>query len=262
MNDLEPLLVTGSYVVQKAHALSDSPLDIAIAGFEGAATRFSIDAIKDAKTRSSYMTNIKRMSAQTISDVSSGSISAREGVEFCHEMRNKIMLEHRKFTSAQGLAFAERKKKLPPTLQEVLDRYANRLTNTNYENLSVEQKGKVYYAILESSGRDNAGVSSGTKKMQVMGKVGILVTAAFAAYEIINADNKVKEVSRQTIIAGGGAAGGRLGALGVPLICGPGALICAVAVVLAGSIVGGVAGSIAADSLDDELEEFSKWEVR
>lgn len=106
----EPLLVTGSYVVQKAHALENSPLDMAIAGLEGAATRFSADAISDAKTRTSYMDSIKRMSIQTQADVSAGKISAREGVEFCQEMRNRIMLEHRKFTSAQGLAFAERKR--------------------------------------------------------------------------------------------------------------------------------------------------------
>ena len=52
-----------------------------------------------------------------------------------------------------------------------------------------------------------------------------------------------------------------LAGLGVSLICGPGAPVCAIAVVLAGSAVGGVAGSMAAGSLDDEFEEFSKWEA-
>lgn len=41
--------------------------------------------------------------------------------------------------------------------------------------------------------------------MKIMGKVGILITATFAAYEIINADNKVKETARQGMIVGGGA---------------------------------------------------------
>jgi len=257
----EPLLVTGSYVVQKAHALESSPLDMAIAGMEGAATRFSMDAISDAKTRASYMSNIKRMSIETKAEVSAGKISAREGVEFCQEMRNRIMLEHRKFTSAQGLAFAERKKKLPPTLQETLDKYALRIENVEYNKLTTEQKSKVHYSILESSGRDNAPVSRVTKKLRIMGKVGILITATVAVYEIMNADNKVKETSRQGIIIGGGAAGGGLAGLGVSALCGPGALVCAVAVVLVGSIAGGIAGSMAADSLDDELEEFSKWKL-
>jgi len=80
-------------------------------------------------------------------------------------------------------------------------------------------------------------------------------------YEILSAENKVKETARQSMIIGGGAAGGVLAGLGVSLICGPGAPFCAIAVVLAGSAVGGIAGSMTADSLDDELEEFSKWDV-
>ena len=48
---------------------------------------------------------------------------------------------------------------------------------------------------------------------------------------------------------------------GALLICGPGAPVCAIALVLAGSAAGGIAGSLAADALDDELEEFSKWDV-
>ncbi|WP_426203856.1 hypothetical protein [Pseudomonas sp. TWP3-1] len=257
----EPMLVTGSYVVQKAHMLENSPLDMAIAGFEGAATRFSVDAISDAKTRASYMASIKRMSIQTQADVSAGKISAREGVEFCQEMRNRILLEHRKFTSAQGLAFAERKKKLPPTLQEILDRYAKRAEGIDYEKLTPEQKSKVHYTILESSGRDNASISRGTKQMKIMGKVGLVITAAFAAYEIFNADNKQKETARQGMIIGGGAVAGRLAGLGAGAICGPGALVCTVAIIIAGSIAGSIVGSMAADSLDEELEEFSKWNI-
>lgn len=258
----EPLLVTGSYVVQKAHELENSPLNMAIAGMEGAATRFSIDAISDAKTRTSYMNNIKRMSIQTKEEVAAGKLTAREGAEFCQEMRNRILQEHRKFTSAQGVAFAERKKRLPPTLQETLDKYALRTAKVEYAQLTPEQKSKVYYEILDAAGRDNAPVTKGTKQLRIMGKVGLLVTATFAVYEIMNADNKVKETARQGIIIGGGAAGGSLAGLGVSAFCGPGALACAVAIVLAGSIVGGIAGNVVADSFDDELEEFSKWDVQ
>ncbi len=138
----EPLLVTGSYVVQKAHELENSPLDMAIAGMEGAATRFSIDAISDAKVRSNYMSNIKRMSLETKAEVAAGRLSAQEGAAFCQEMRNRILVEHRKFTSAQGVAFAERKKRLPPTLQDTLDKYALKTANVEYNKLPPEQRAK------------------------------------------------------------------------------------------------------------------------
>lgn len=257
----DKLAVHGQYQTQNGHALPRSPLEEAIAGMEGAATRFSLDAINDAKTRTSYAANIKRVSAQVRADVAAGRIGSQAGVEFCYEMRNKIMAEHRKITSATGLAKAEQYKKTPPTLPKLFEKYATGKFGKSYEALTTEQKKHIHYEVIESSGRDNAKFTKGTERLRIMGKVGILVTAAFATYEILNADNKVKESARQGMIIGGGAAGGLLAGLGVSLICGPGAPVCAIAVVLAGSAVGGMAGSMAADSLDDELEEFSKWNV-
>lgn len=257
----ESIDIQGQYQTQSGHTLSRSPLDEAVAAMEGAATRFSLDAINDAQTRASYAVNIKRMSAQVRADVAAGKISSQAGVEFCHEMRNKIMAEHRKITSATGLAKAEQYKKTPPTLPQLFEKYATDKFGKSYGALTAEQKKQIHYEVIEASGRDNAKFTKGTARLRIMGKVGILVTAAFATYEILNADNKVKETARQGMIIGGGAAGGLLAGLGVSLICGPGAPFCAIALVLAGGAVGGIAGGVAADALDDELEEFSKWEV-
>lgn len=257
----ESIAVQGQYQTQSGHTIPRSPLEEAIAGMEGASTKFSLDAISDAQTRASYAANIKRVSAQVRADVAAGKISSQVGVEFCHEMRNKIMTEHRKITSATGLAKAEQYKKTPPTLPQLFEKYAADKFGKPYDALTAEQKKLIHYEVIESSGRDSAKFTKGTQRLRIMGKVGILVTAAFATYEILNAENKVKETARQGMIIGGGAAGGLLAGLGVSLICGPGAPVCAIAVVLAGSAVGGVAGSLTADALDDELEEFSKWEV-
>lgn len=59
----------------------------------------------------------------------------------------------------------------------------------------------------------------------------------------------------------GGVAGGWLAGLAVAPLCGPGAPVCAIALVLLGSAAGGIAGSVVADSLDEEIEEFSKWKI-
>jgi hypothetical protein len=257
----EPYIVTGSYVVQREHALQDSPLDRALELMEGSALRFSLDAISDEKTRASYIKNIQRMSQQTRDDVKAGKITAQEGVKFSHEMRNKIMVEHRKFTSAQGLAIAQRKKKGGTELKTLLNMYSENLFQKGYDSLSEVEKKKVHYTILESSGRDNAKFSAGTKKMLIMGKLGVVVTAALATYQILNAENKPKEAARQGIIVGAGAFGGILAGLGVSAFCGPGAPICAIAVVFAGTVAGGVAGEAVATSLDEELEEFTHWDI-
>jgi len=49
--------------------------------------------------------------------------------------------------------------------------------------------------------------------------------------------------------------------LGVSSICGTGAPICAMAVVLLGSVGGGLIGEAVANTFDEELEEFSKWTI-
>lgn len=61
------------------------------------------------------------------------------------------------------------------------------------------------------------------------------MTASIATYEILNAENKSKEAIKQGIGIGGAIAGGWLAGLGVSAICGPGAPVCAIAVVLVGS---------------------------
>lgn len=114
---------------------------------------------------------------------------------------------------------------------------------------------------LEWCGSATAKFTSGTKIMSVMGKVGIIMTAVLATYQILNADDKAKETARQATILGGGAAGGLLAGLGISAICDPGAPACAIAVVLIGSIAGGIAGGVAADTFDAELEELAHWDI-
>jgi len=43
----------------------------------------------------------------------------------------------------------------------------------------------------------------------------------------------------------------------VSSVCAPGTPLCA----MLGSIVGGLAGSVVADSLDEEIEEFTRWQI-
>lgn len=249
----------GSFATGAERQVPKTPLDEAIAAMEGSASRFAVDAIKDAKTRASYAANIQRISAMVRAEVAAGRISPLEAVEYCYEMRNKIMAEHRKMTSVQGLVKAESVKRTPPSIPQLFERYARQTYGRPYDGLSSEQQRRIHYAVIEASGRSNASVTRGTQRLQIIGKVGILVTAAFATYEVLNADDKVKETARQGMIISGGVAGGFLAGLGVSLICGPGAPVCAVALVLAGSAAGGLAGSAAASGLDEELGEFSNW---
>ena len=255
------IIIRGSYPVNKEHKLTDSVLQQAIDSYEAAAIRFSMDAIKDAKVRQSYMSNIRRISEQVKKEVAARNCTVKEGAEFCNEMRNKIMAEHRKFSSAQGRAFTEKQKPKGLNMQKAINMYSKDKFSKPFSSLSQSEKNAVYYEIIESSARDNVTFTAKTKKLKIMGKVGILVTGALAAYEIVNADNKPKETVRLGLILSGGAVGGLMAGLGVSSICGAGAPICAMAVVLLGSVGGGLIGEAVANTFDEELEEFSKWTI-
>ena len=116
----------------------------------------------------------------------------------------------------------------------------------------------VYYAVIESAGRDNARVTAATAKMQALGKSLILFTAVLAVGQIVRAKDKVKEAARQGSIIAVGMIGGAAAGAAVSFICGPAEPICAVATVAVGSNLGGMAGQVLFDFYQDELNAFNQ----
>lgn len=258
---MDYMLIKGQYEAGKEHELESPLLDNAIAALEGVAIKFSTDAINDAQVRASYTSNIKRVTSEVKQMVAAQKITVKEAAEFCYEMRNKILAEHRKYTSSTGLSFAEKHKRTPPELEKLYDKYATKKYGHSFNEFTSHQKNTIHYEIIESSSRDNPKFTTSNKRLKVIGKVGVLVTASLATYEILNAENKPKEAIKQGVQIGGGLAGGWLAGLAVAPLCGPGAPVCAIAVVLLGSAAGGMVGSVVADSLDEEIEEFTTWKI-
>lgn len=258
---MDYMIIKGLYDSGQEHELESPVLDNAIAALEGTAIKFSTDAINDANVRASYTSNIKRVISEVKEVVKAKKITVKEASAFCYEMRNKILEEHRKYTSSTGLSFAEKNKKTPPKLDDLYDKYPFKKYNRSFRELTAQQKNSIHYEIIESSARDNPKFTASNKRLKVMGKVGILITASLATYEILNAENKPKEGIKQGVQIGGGIAGGWLAGLAVAPLCGPGAPVCAIALVLLGSTAGGIVGSVVADSLDEEIEEFTTWKI-
>jgi hypothetical protein len=250
-----------NYLARENHSIDESVLDRALESLEGAALKFSSGFISDAKQRDNYNANVKRIKAQVLSQVKAGKVSVREGAEFCYEARNKIMAETRKNTSAPGRAVAEKKKVVSPALAELLDEKAIKRFGKKFVDLGVEQKKSMYYEIVESSARPNTGFNTLNKVLKTSGKVLIVVTIAYATYEVVNAENKQKEAIRQGVTIGGGVAGTALASLAVSTVCGPGAPFCAIGLMLAAGVASGWAASKIVDSLDEEIEEFTKWKI-
>jgi len=256
----------GEYLTERFYELDleelNKKFEQAIAAYEGVAFRFSVDVIKDAKVRENYAKDIKRGSEKIRELVVTKKISVKDAARHCHEMRNFIMDESRKITSPQGLAFAEKYKPHPHPQEFYLNKYSQRIYKIDFKDLNAEQKRIIQYATVESATRDNIKFSTENKILKALGKVTLVVTATIAAYEIYYAANRPKEAIKQGVQISGGALGGAAAGLAVSPLCGPAAPFCAVALVLIGSVLGGISSHWLVDTLDEEIEEFLKWTIQ
>jgi len=159
-------------------------------------------------------------------------------------------------------AYAEKKKPVGPTLQESLDKYSLKAFGKPFAELSDSERERASYSVIESAGRNDVAVTAGTRRLRIAGKVGILITAALAAHEILTAPNKVQETARQGTVIQGGVLGGYLAGLTTAWVCGPGAPLCALAVAILGVAIGSVATESAFNAYQDEIEEFRSWGIR
>ncbi|HDR9248838.1 TPA: hypothetical protein QDB50_000521 [Burkholderia vietnamiensis] len=249
----------GSYNTKKTHEISSGILEGAIASYESIATTFAANAIGDDKVRQQYIRHIKEISDQVRQDVAHGNLTVKEGAEYCSQLRDKLFVEYRKYTSAVGVAGAEKLKLEARGFDYYLNKYAQGQFGKDFVQLSEKERAAVYYTILQKAGGGNTGVTVKVRRLQILSKVGILVTALLAVYEVTGSKNKVREAARQGSIIAGGMIGGSLAGLAVSFVCGPAEPACAAALVLIGSGVGGMAGEVANDVYQDELEVFNHW---
>ncbi|HCS43564.1 MAG TPA: hypothetical protein DIW52_12155, partial [Pseudomonas sp.] len=147
-------------------------------------------------------------------------------------------------------------------LEQLLDEKAVKKFGKKFAALGIKQKDSMYYEIVESSARPAAKFNTLNKVLNVSGKVLIVVTVAYATYEISNAENKPKEAIKQGVVIGGGVLGTVISGTAVGMVCGPGAPICTIALLLAGGASAGWFASKGVEFFDDELDEFTKWQIR
>jgi hypothetical protein len=262
MNKMILVSYEDEFNINQMHVLDDdSILKSARDALESAGARFSMDAIMDANVRVRYMNGIKRMSLAVQEEVASGRVSIRDAAIFCNEVRNQILEEGRKVTSTQARAYAEYLKPTGVSLDELLDKYSKPFKKS-FSELTEFEKNQVYYSVIEASGRDRATVTIATKRLKLIGKVGLLVTAVLATHAILNSENKVTEIARQGTVIQGGVLGMFVAGLTVGAICGPGAPACAVAVLLIGAATGSVATEVAFETYMDEVKEYATWGIR
>lgn len=264
-------------------------LEVALDKLNGTAVYFGNNfLIHDANLRAAYMREIKKMSDGYLSEVAKGKVSVKDAAIEANSLRNDILDAVRKKNSAIGLAVSQKEKAVGKSLQEIVEYYAmeiakpvefKQLKNTSrsaidnhiklklktgssyLKLLSGADKNRVYYSVLKGAGKSSPKFNSKIKLMKGAGRVLVVVSIAYAGFEIYNADNKEKEAYRQGITIGGGIAGGAGGGAAAGLICGPGSPVCSTVGVLLGGVAGGLAAYVLVDEFDDELEAFTEWNL-
>lgn len=264
-------------------------LEIALDSLNGTAIYFGNNFLAhDSHLREIYVREAKKMSDRYLQLVKEGKMTVKEAAIEATNLRNEILEATRKRNSPVGRAIAQKEKLLTKTLNEFMEYYAlqesdpkkfdqlksqGRSVIDNYikdsakrgnpifKSLETSQQNRVFYSILKGAGKTNAGFNAKIPYMKWGGRALVVVSVAYAGYEIYNAENKEKEIYRQGVTIGGGIAGGAGGGAIAGGICGPGSPICSGIGILIGGAIGGYAAYKLVDAFDKELEAFTAWTV-
>jgi hypothetical protein len=216
-------------------------LESALMAFDGTALVFSERFIKDARVRANYVDQAKAASRELEAYVSMGEMSAEEAALKINEFRNALLEASRLNSSDIGRAFAVVEK--ATGLTQAKD--AAKLFKREFATLSAAERDTVLMEIVRAGGRPNPKFTGLAGKLGKAGKGLLIVSFAFAAYNVATSDRPGREAVKQTASIGAGILGGAAAGLA----CGPGAPVC----VAVGAVVGGIAVALGTEQLFDWL---------
>lgn len=246
---------TGLYKENSIAVLNES-----LHALEATALNVGKALINDASVRENYVRKIHSMSKEILRDVQAGRATPEEGARFAQQLRNRIMDEARIKSSPVGRSGSEKLKSGGKALEVLIDKKSSKLfPNKRFADLTKAQRRQVFEAIIESSGKSRPSVTARIPRWRMVGRGLLLFTAAIAIYNVWTAENKVHAGLKESIVLGGGVAGGAVAGAATGLVCGPGTPICSTVLFIIGGIMGALAGSTTADHYDAELLEFAEW---
>ncbi|WP_321800893.1 hypothetical protein [Caballeronia sp. J97] len=248
----------GEFRTGMEHGLNSGVIETAIQGWESSAINIALGIINDADVRVKYAAHIKSISKEVRNSVVAGTMTVKEGAEFCNMMRDKLVIEYRAYTSAFGVASTELIKAKARGLDFYLNKYAQNSFRKDFLQLSAGERKAVYFEVILAAGRDNATVTKGIKELRSKGTMMLLLTGTLIVGEIINAKDRIREMVRQGSIVAGGIVGGTAGA-SLSFLCGPAEPACIGALMILGSDVGSKAGLKAYEVYSEEWQHFQEW---
>jgi len=226
-------------------------LRASLQAFESTATNFAVRFIPDARVRANYVSQAQAASREIEAQVLSGAKTAEEGARQAAEMRNALLDAGRLNSSDIGRAVAEAEKATGLTIEQLQAKYATRLFGRKFAQLAAAEQDAVFLEIVRGAGRPNPRFTAAASKLGKVGKGLVVVSIAFAVYNVATSDRPGREAVKQGTSIGVGFLGSVAGGAGAGLLCGPGAPVC----VGVGALVGGIAFAVGADLTFDWLWE-------
>jgi hypothetical protein len=220
-------------------------LESALMAFDSTALVLSERFIKDARVRANYVEQAKAASRELEAFVAMGEMSAEEAALKINEFRNALLEASRLNSSDIGRAFAVVEKATGLTMEKLQAKYAAKLFKKEFAILSAAERDTVLMEIVRAGGRPNPKFTGLAAKLGKAGKGLLIVSFAFAAYNVATSDRPEREAVKQTASIGAGILGGAAAGMA----CGPGAPVC----VAVGALVGGIAVALGTEQLFDWL---------
>ncbi len=234
-----------------ATTVTDKALDEALQALRNEALNFGQRFIQDAGVRADYVAKAEQVSQEILEMVQKGELTPKEAAYTANEMRNGLMDVARINNSdiGQAVSFAEKSTGL--TMDELLGKYSRRLFQREFSQLGTAEQDAVFLEIVRASGRPNPRFTGLARGLGKAGKGLLVVSIAFAVYDISTSERPGREAVKQGVTAGTGFLGSLAGGAVAGLACGPGAPIC----VGVGVFVGGLLFGLGADFAFDDIWE-------
>ncbi len=223
------------YAPTRSRALAD-----AVMALDSTALIFGEKFIRDARVRENYLKQARAASQEIQAYAYSGEMSAEEAALRVNELRNALLDAGRLKNSDVGRAVAELEKATGKTLEELQAKYANQFFKTEFATLNAAQRDTVFLEIARAGGRPSSDFNKLAARAGKAGKAVLIVSLAFAFYNVATSDRPGREAVKQGTSIGAGILGGAAAGLA----CGPGAPIC----VGVGALIGGISVALVPNS--------------
>ncbi len=182
----------------------------ALDALEGTAGATSAYVTQDPAVRAAYRTMIQAMTKRIWNQYQSGKLSAEEAAQAAVEARNFLLRIARLASTPEGRARAKALKSNGLSLEQLLERYAQKLHGKGFGSLSEAERTTVFEEIIQSAGRSRPAVDESMRALGATSRLFWALTVLMAFYDISRARDKVAATVHIIAVVGAGVVAGEV----------------------------------------------------